>query len=106
MNIEDLKKQRMQEMQAQQLQNQLQEQVAMQQQVAQLDKAAKLWMDPEALSRYGNLKMAHSEKALQVAVLIAQFVQQKKIQKAVTDEQLKELLIYLDEKKEMNIKRK
>ncbi|MBU2589304.1 MAG: hypothetical protein KKA65_02490 [Nanoarchaeota archaeon] len=106
MNIEDLKKQRMQELQNQRLQNQLHEQIAMQQQVAQLDKAAKLWMKPEALSRYGNLKMAHPEKALQVAVLIAQFVQQGKLQKAVDDEQLKELLIHLDERKEMNITRK
>jgi len=89
-----------------QLQNQLHEQMAMQQQVAQLDKAAKHWMTTEALSRYGNLKMAHPEKALQVAVLIAQFVQQNKIQKAVDDEQLKELLIYLDEKKQVKITRK
>lgn len=105
MNIEDLKKKRMQEMQAQ-LQNQLHEKIAVQQQVAQLDKAAKLWMTPEALSRYGNLKMAHQEKALQVAALIAQFVQQGQLKKAVDDEQLKELLVYLDEKNQTKITRK
>ncbi len=74
--------------------------------MAQLEEGAKNWMLPEALSRYGNLKIAHPQKALQVAALIAQFVQQGKLNEAITDEQLKELLIYLDERKDMSIKRK
>jgi len=102
MNLEEAKKKKLAELQqqyAQNIQNRLQEQAAMQQQIAQVEKAAKLWMTPEALSRFGNLKIGHPEKAMQVAVLIAQFVQQGKITKAITDEQLKELLVYLDERK-------
>ena len=77
-----------------------QERIQIQQQVSQLETAAKMWMDAhKAVSRYGNIKAAHPEKALQVAVLIAQFVQSGKIKKLITDEQLKELLVYLDEKK-------
>ncbi|MFA5888382.1 MAG: DNA-binding protein [Candidatus Nanoarchaeia archaeon] len=86
-----------------------QERIQIQQQVSQLETAAKMWMDAEAVSRYGNIKAAHPEKALQVAVLIAQFVQSGKIKKLITDEQLKELLVYLDEKKQntkINIQRK
>lgn len=86
-------------------QQKMQEALQMQQQVAQLEAGAKMWMDAEAVSRYGNIKAAHPEKALQVAVLIAQFVQSGKIHKLITDEQLKELLAYLDEqKKESRVK--
>lgn len=87
----------------------LQERIQLQQQVSQIEYAAKLWMDAGAVSRYGTLKAAHPEKALQVAILIAQFVQSGKITKVITDEQLKELLIYLDERKQqtkINIQRK
>jgi len=93
--LEEIRQKKLAEMQ----QSQLQERIQIQQQVSQLETAAKLWMDAQAVSRYGNIKAAHPEKALQVAVLIAQFVQSGKIKKLITDEQLKELLIYLDEKK-------
>lgn len=83
----------------------MQEALQMHQQVAQLEAGAKMWMDAEAVSRYGNLKAAHPKKALQAAVLIAQFVQSGKIKKLITDGQLKELLAYLDEqKKESRVK--
>jgi len=111
MNLEEINKKRLAELQEQyaqqQFQETLQQHAMMQQQVAQIEKAAKLWMTPEALSRFGNIRVAHQEKALQVAVLIAQFVQQGKINKAITDEQLKELLFYLDDKnKQTKITRK
>lgn len=80
-------------------QQKMHEALQMQQQISQLEAGAKMWMDAEAVSRYGNLKAAHPEKALQAAVLIAQFVQSGKIKKLITDEQLKELLVYLDERK-------
>lgn len=113
MDIEDARKKKLAEMeqrflqQNEHLQNQLQEQIAMQQQVTQLERAAKLWMDREAASRFTNLKVAHPDKAIQVCVLIAEFVQQGKLNKLITDDQMKELLIYLEErKKEQRIQRK
>ncbi len=110
MDIDKVRQKKLAELQEryqQQKNDEVRQQIALQQQVAQLEKAAKLWMSPEALSRFGNLKTAHPEKALQVAVLIAQFVQSGKINQTITDEQLKELLIYLKEKKqEFKIKRK
>lgn len=109
-DIEEVRQKKLAELQEryeQQKHNEVKQQIALQQQVAQLEKAAKLWMTPEAVSRYGNLKTAHPDKALQVAVLIAEFVQSGKIHKLITDEQLKELLIYLEQRKqEMKIKRK
>jgi len=57
-------------------------------------------MSKEALSRFGNLKTAHPQKAMQVAALIAQFVQQGKLKSMISDGQLRELLIYLDERKQ------
>ena len=104
--LEAIRQKRLAEMQQS---PELQERIQLQQQVAQIESAAKLWMDAEAVSRYGTLKAAHPEKALQTAILIAQFVQSGKITKVITDEQLKELLIYLDEKKKetkINIQRK
>ncbi|MDI6737997.1 MAG: DNA-binding protein [Nanoarchaeota archaeon] len=103
--LEAIRQKKLQEMQ----EPALQERIQLRQQVAQIEGAAKLWMDAEAVSRYGTLKAAHPEKALQAAILIAQFVQSGKITKVITDEQLKELLIYLDEKKKetkINIQRK
>ncbi len=101
MDIEEIRQRKIQELQ----QEKLQEALQMQQQVAQLEAGAKMWMDAGALSRYGNIKTAHPEKALQVAVLVAQFVQSGKIHKLITDGQLKELLAYLDEqKKESRVK--
>ncbi len=105
MSLEEARKKRIEEllaMQNERLQEQMREQIQVQQQVQQIEKGAMLWMDAEAKSRFGNLRLAHPEKALQAAALIAQFVHQGKIHKIITDEQLKELLIYLDEAKQEN----
>lgn len=96
--LEEIRQKRLEEIRRQR-EAELQQRIQIQQQVSQLETAAKIWMDAQAVSRYGNIKAAHPEKALQVAVLIAQFVQSGKIKKLITDEQLKELLVYLDEKK-------
>lgn len=101
MELEELRQKKLAELRQQRMQEAMQEKFQMQQQIEQLYTGARMWMDAEALSRYGNIKAAHPEKALQVAVLIAQFVQSGKIHKLITDEQLKELLIYLDGQKKL-----
>ena len=79
------------------LQEQAQQEAQMQQQVAQLETIVKTLFTKEALSRYGNLKAAHPEKAVQVLAAIGQMMQQGKAQK-ITDEDLKKILTLLTPK--------
>ncbi|HII14833.1 MAG TPA: hypothetical protein HA362_00810 [Nanoarchaeota archaeon] len=99
MELDEIRQKKLEELQQQKMQEAVQEKIQLQQQIAQLETGAKMWMDSGAVSRYGNLRSAHPEKAVQVAVLIAQFVQSGKITRLITDEQLKELLVYMDEQK-------
>ena len=88
------------------LQEQAQQEAQMQQQVAQLETIVKTLFTKEALSRYGNLKAAHPEKAVQVLAAIGQMMQQGKAQK-ITDEDLKKILTLLTPKtKQIKITRK
>jgi DNA-binding TFAR19-related protein (PDSD5 family) len=68
---------------------------------------AKQRMSPEAISRYGNLKAAHPEKAIQSIAIITQMVNEGKFKGMVSDEEYKKLLQYMTpEKKEFKITRK
>ncbi|MBW2980598.1 hypothetical protein KY360_04230 [Candidatus Woesearchaeota archaeon] len=108
--LEELKKKRLQELQQKQqesLQQQAQEEAQLQQQIEQLEAAVKQYFTKEALQRYGNLKAAHPEKAIQVLVGLGQLVQSGKITQKITDDQLKALLKQIEpKKKEFTIKRK
>ena len=100
--LEELKKKKLQELQQKQqesLQNQAQEQAQLQQQIEQLEAAVKQFFTKEALQRYGNLKAAHPEKAVQVLVVLGQLMQSGKITSKITDDQLKELLKQIEPKK-------
>lgn len=86
-------------------QAQLQEEAKLKQQIEELEAVVKLALTPEALARYGNLKMAHPEKALRVLILLGQAMQQGHVQK-ITDEALKQVLARLTpEKREIKIKK-
>ena len=107
MELEELKKQRLEQLQNELAQKQMQEQMEMQQQLEQLETVAKRFMSPQAIARYGNLKAVHTEKAIQSIVVIAQLIQQGKIKEMITDEQYKNLLQRLTpEKKEFRITKK
>lgn len=107
MELEELKKQRLEQLQQELMQKQMQEQAEMQQQLEQLEAVAKRFMSSQAIARYGNLKSVHTEKAIQSIVLIAQLVQQNKITEIISDEQYKNLLQRLTpEKKEFRITKK
>jgi len=83
------------------------DQEKMQQQIAMLENEAKKFLDSNALSRYSNIKIAHPDKALQVAALIVQSVQAGQLQGVLDDAQFKKLLIKLQEpSKEFKIIRK
>lgn len=79
----------------------------LQQQIAALDNMAKQCLAPEALSRYGSIKAAHPQKALQLMLVIAQMAQQGQLRERLTDAQLREMLLRLEApKKEFRITRK
>lgn len=109
-DIEELRAKRMEELQQQMAAQQtqaLREQIQLQKQIAMLEAIAKQKMTKEAILRYGNLKAAHPEKAIQLIAILAQAIQQGQLTEQVTDEKLKNLLIQLEpEKKEFKITQK
>ncbi|MEA3378823.1 MAG: DNA-binding protein [Nanoarchaeota archaeon] len=83
----------------QELQNQLTKQQELQQQIAILENFVKKYLDAKAISRLGNIKTAHPEKALQVIAFIAQSVQAGQIKAKLNDMQFRELLMMIQPKK-------
>ena len=84
--------------QLEQMQQQAQEQEQLQQQVQQIELIVKQALTKEALERYGNLKTAFPEKAVQLLVILAQAIQAGQISK-IDDDTLKEVLKKLSPKK-------
>ncbi len=73
--------------------NELQERIQLQKQVELMERLAKQNMTKEAVMRYGNIKTAYPEKAVKVAIIIAQMVQNGRINEKINDFQLKNLLM-------------
>lgn len=73
-------------------------------QVLAIENIAKKVMTKEAISRYGNLKMAHTELAIKAIAIIAQAIQTNQIKEKITDEQFKELLKEINQKKQFTFK--
>lgn len=87
--------------------NQVEEQIRLQQQLVQLENLARQYMTSDALQRYGNLKIAHPEKAIEVIMLVAQLVQNGQIRNKIDDETLKDFLLKTQKpKKEFKFLRK
>ena len=85
---------------------QAQEEAQMQQQVSQLEAVVKQFLTKDALARYGNLKAAHPEKAVQLLAVLGQAIQSGQLHEKIDDEKLRELLKRLfPEKREFKIKR-
>ena len=100
-NIEAIRQRKLEE-----LQNAQAQQAEIQQQVQALENFVKSKLTKEALVRYGNLKTAHPEKAVQLLAVLGQLLQTQNI-KQVNDEQLKDLLRRLEPpKKDFKITRK
>ena len=88
-------------------QKEYEEQLKLQKKILEIENIAKQHMTAEAITRYGTLKSAHPQKALQSIALIAQLVSQNQIKEQITDQQFKSLLLQLEpEKKETRIIRK
>jgi len=95
-DLEELKRKRLEEIQTRQQPNS--EEAQMQQQIAQLELLVKRVLTKKALERYGNLKTAHPELAVQLLALLGQAIQSGQI-KTVDDDALKNLLMRLQPKK-------
>lgn len=107
MSLEELKRKKMESIMMQQghAPQQMQEQAKLEQQVEELEAAVRMTMTKEAVARYGNLKTAHPEKALQLLVVLGQALQHGQI-KQVDDNILKQVLMKITpEKREMRIKK-
>lgn len=87
-------------------QEEIQKQLELQKQVQQLETLVKQHLTREAITRYGSIKAAHPEKAMQTISIIAQLIQSGQITEKITDEQFKNILLKLQQpKQETKIKR-
>jgi len=106
--LEALKRKRLEELRRQQeasWEDQRAEETQLKQQLEELEGIVKQILTKDALSRYGNIKAANPEKAVQVLVVLGQLIQQGKIRE-INDAQFKEILKKLTpEKKDFKIKR-
>jgi len=98
--LEDIKQRRLQAMQ-----QQAEEHAQLEQQIDQLETMVKSKFTKEALQRFGNVKTAHPEKAVQVLLVLGQALQNKHVE-VIDDTILKQLLSNLNEKKDIKIMRK
>ena len=89
--IDEIKKRRLDELKRLRHASNQQQETQMQQQINQLEEFVRQYFTKEALSRYGNLKIAHPDKAIQLLVLLGQTIQSKQIG-MIDDNNLKEIL--------------
>jgi programmed cell death protein 5 len=74
---------------------------------AQKQNALRIILTPEARARMSNLKMVRPEFAEQLEMQLIQLAQQKRLPVPLTDDQLKKILLELQEsKRDFNITRK
>jgi programmed cell death protein 5 len=103
--LEEIRRRKLEELQRKQIQQQFQEDAQLRQQVEQLEQAVRQSLTKEALQRYGNLKTAHPEKAVQLLVILAQLIQGGA--ERIDDDMMKRILIRLaPQKKEFKLNRK
>lgn len=109
-DVDEIRSKRLADLQKKYLAQQkkeLQKQIQLQQQIELLESIAKQFMTKEAISRYGNLKAAHPDKAIQAIAIIAQAVESGQLKAKLDDESFKKLLQQLTpEKKEFRFMRK
>jgi len=107
--LEEIRKRKLEQlMQLQQdkLHQQAQEQSQLQQQIEQMEEVVRQFLAKEALARYGSLKTAHQEKALQLLVILFQAIQKGQIQGKIDDNTMKKVLQQITpQKKDIIIKR-
>ena len=107
--LEELRKRRMQEYASMQNQ-QIEQQMAMQQQSAELAAQLKMIMpqifSPEARQRISNIRAAKPDFAMQIELYLVQLFQAGQIKRPLTDAELRNILDKLVQKKETKIIRR
>lgn len=84
--------------------NQYNQYLEVQKQFDALEQTVKKYLSKEAIARYGNLKAAHQEKAVQIVSVLAQLIQSGQITEQISDETFKSILLRLQQpKKEFKI---
>jgi len=108
-NLDEIRKGKLEglmRLQQEKSQQQADEQGQIQQQVEHIENIVRQFLTKEALARYGSLKTAHQEKALQLLLVLFQTIQKGQVQGKIDDSLLKKILEQLiPKKKEFNIKR-
>ena len=109
--LEELRAQRVAELQQQQMQQfqspEAQQEFALRQQLSQLEEGVKRHLSKDALSRYGTLKVAHPDNAIQLLLVLGRLIQAGRVAAEISDDQLKELLRQLPpQKRETKITRR
>lgn len=108
--LEELRRRRMQEYAAGQQNASFQDQMAMQQQAAQLQAQLKTIMPqiitPEARQRISNIRAAKPDFAMQIELYLVQLFQAGQIKRPLTDAELRNILDKLVQKKETKIIRR
>ncbi len=89
-----------------QLQQQFQDKAKIQQQIDYMESIVKQFLTKDALMRYGNLKIAHQEKALQILLILFQSIQTNQLKTKIDDTKLKNILEQMTPKeRKIQIKR-
>ncbi len=81
-------------------QEDIEKQIEFQKQISLLEATVKKYLTKEAVTRYGNIKAAHPQKAVQIITILAQLIQSGKIQSQMDDTQFKEILLNMQETKQ------
>lgn len=103
--LEEIRKKRLQELQEQQFEAQ-QRQQEIGQQLLALENYIKPKLTKKALVRFGNIKTAHPQIAVQLMIIISELIKNNKVE-MLDDEMLKKILMQIQSaKKEIKIKRK
>ena len=95
--LEAIRKRKMASLQQEALREQAQEQAVVEAQ-AQKEAVLRQILTPEARARLSNIKMVKPEFAEQIEMQLIQLASSGKLRDKVTDEQLKALLVQLQEK--------
>ena len=104
--LDEIKRKKLEELMQNQRSQQSDEQSQIQQQIEQMESVVRQFFTKEALARYGNLKAAHQEKAMQLLVILFQAIQKGQVQGKIEDSLLKRILEQLaPKKKEFKINR-
>ncbi len=103
--LEEIRRKKLEEMMKLQ-QRQAEEQAQIQNQIEQVESLVRQFLTKDALARYGNLKAAHQEKAMQLLVVLFQAIQKGQVKGKIEDSLLKKILEQLTpKKKEIKIRR-